>query len=68
MILEDSDTSKARIRITDFNIVDAKCSHIGYKYCSICEVPAPVVKVRVRGLCQLSLFDRSFKMTLTDLY
>ena len=27
-------------------------------YCSLCQVPAPVRKVRVRGLCELSIFDK----------
>ena len=37
-------------------INDEKC---GRGYCSICEVAAPVRRVTVRGLCQLSIFDRS---------
>ena len=27
-------------------------------FCSLCEVPAPVRKVTVRGLCELSIFDK----------
>ena len=27
-------------------------------YCPLCEVPAPVRKVTVRGLCELSIFDK----------
>ena len=27
-------------------------------FCTLCEVPAPVSKVTVRGLCELSLFDK----------
>ena len=37
-------------------INDEKCAR---GYCSICEVAAPVRRVTVRGLCQLSIFDRS---------
>ena len=59
MNLESSDTHRARI--SKFDIKDEKC---GRAYCSVCQVPAPVIKVRVRGLCQLSLFDR-FEMILT---
>ena len=51
--LESSNTNLARI--SNFNIIDEKC---GRSHCSVCEVPAPVIQVRVRGLCQLSLFDR----------
>ena len=51
--LESSATNRARI--SKFNIFDDKC---GRTHCSVCEVPTPVITVRVRGLCQLSLFDR----------
>ena len=39
-------------------INDEKCAR---GYCSICEVAAPVRRVTVRGLCQLSIFDRSIE-------
>ena len=52
--LEDSGTTLATT--TNPNIVDEKC---GRGYCSICEVAAPVRRVTIRGLCQLSIFDRS---------
>ena len=52
--LEDSGTTLATT--TNPNIVDEKC---GRGYCSICEVAAPVRRVTIRGLCQLSIFNRS---------
>ena len=52
--LEDSGSALARA--TNPNINDQKCNR---GQCSLCEVPAPVRKVAIRGLCQLSIFDRS---------
>ena len=52
--LEDSGTTLATT--TNPNINDEKC---GRGYCSICEVAAPVRRVTIRGLCQLSIFNRS---------
>ena len=42
-------------------INDEKCAR---GYCSICEVAAPVRRVTVRGLCQLSIFDRSIDKSM----
>ena len=52
--IEDSGTSLATK--TNPTINDEKCNR---GYCSICEVAAPVRRVTIRGLCDLSIFDRS---------
>ena len=52
--LEDSGSALARA--TNPNINDQKCNR---GQCSLCEVSAPVRKVAIRGLCLLSIFDRS---------
>ena len=51
--LEDSGTTLATT--TNPTINDEKCNR---GYCSLCEVAAPVRRVTVRGLCELSMFDR----------
>ena len=55
--LEDSGTTLATT--TNPTINDEKCNR---GYCSLCEVPAPVRRVTVRGLCELSMFDRSIAL------
>ena len=57
---KDSGTTLATM--TNPNIVDEKCDR---GRCSICEVAAPVRRVIIRGLCQLSIFNRSLKHLLT---
>ena len=54
--LEDSGTTLAKTR--NPNMEDRECerAHLG---CGICEVAAPVRRVNIRGLCDLSIFDRS---------
>ena len=56
VIVEDSGTTLAKT--TNPNIMDYECdrAHLG---CGICEVAAPVRRVTIRGLCKLSIFDRS---------
>ena len=51
--IEDSGRRLATTRNPTIN--DEKC---GRGYCTICEVAAPVRRVTIRGLCQLSIFDR----------
>ena len=45
--------------MTNPNINDDLCVK---SYCGLCEVPAPVRRVTVRGLCKLSIFDRCFPL------
>ena len=65
--LEDSGTTLSTT--TNPSINDEKCnwgyffyifskSRCNRGYCSLCEVAAPVRRVTVRGLCELSMFDR----------
>ena len=36
------------------------------EYCNLCEVPAPTRKMVVRGLCPLSLFDRTYTFIINE--
>ena len=51
-----ADSGSTLARATNPNINDQKCNR---GQCSLCEVSAPVRKVAIRGLCLLSIFDRS---------
>ena len=35
-------------------------------FCGVCEVPAPVRRVTVRGLCVLSMFDRVYNYVINE--
>jgi hypothetical protein len=49
--------------VGDAKVKDEECSS---KYCTLCEVAAPARKVWVRGLCPLSLFDRTYTYTIDE--
>lgn len=61
MHLEDSGTPKARMY--DITVADEECA-VGF--CNLCEVPSPVRKMVVRGLCVLSMFDKVYYYVIND--
>ena len=59
--LEDSGTPKANMY--DVTVNDEECA---VSFCNLCEVPTPVRKMVVRGLCVLSMFDKVYNYVINE--
>ena len=59
------DSGKTLAKTTNPTINDDECNR---PLCSLCEIAAPVRRVSVRGLCELSIFDRSFAFFKTPFH
>jgi len=59
--LEDSGTPTPRLY--DVTVNDEECA-VGF--CNLCEIPAPVRTMVVRGLCELSMFDKVYNYVINE--
>merc|ERR1740128_194786 len=55
--MELQDTGSTLTSIINAKTADEECLLI---VCAVCQIAGPVLKIKVRGLCELSLFDKEY--------